>query len=90
MLLDLIKSFIEHKKLTPPPSPTRVRLSVVRTPEDRFEGLEGLGYKFAPHYVELPIGGGKTLPRVHYIDEGTYSVCSVRVLGVGKLLLYVC
>lgn len=43
---------------------------VVRTPEERFQGLEALGYTFKANYVELPIGGGKTLPRVHYIDEG--------------------
>lgn len=43
---------------------------VVRTPEERFLGLEKIGYTFKPNYVELPIGGGKSLPRVHYIDEG--------------------
>lgn len=43
---------------------------VVRTPEECFKGLEAVGYTFRPNYVELPIGGGKTLPRVHYIDEG--------------------
>lgn len=43
---------------------------VVRTPEECFKGLEEIGYDFRPNYVELPIGGGKTLPRVHYIDEG--------------------
>ncbi|KAK3882797.1 hypothetical protein Pcinc_012844 [Petrolisthes cinctipes] len=43
---------------------------VVRTPEDRFLGLEKIGYTFKSNYVELPIGGGKTMPRVHYIDEG--------------------
>lgn len=44
--------------------------AVVRTPEECFNGLEAMGYTFKPNYVELPIGGGKTLPRVHYIDEG--------------------
>uniref|UniRef100_A0A6A7FP86 Haloalkane dehalogenase-like n=1 Tax=Hirondellea gigas TaxID=1518452 RepID=A0A6A7FP86_9CRUS len=43
---------------------------VVRTPDDRFIGLDKLGYTFAPHYASLPAGGGKTLPRVHYVDEG--------------------
>lgn len=43
---------------------------VVRTPAERFQGLEAVGYAFKANYVELPIGGGKTLPRVHYIDEG--------------------
>lgn len=44
--------------------------AVVRTPEERFCGLEAVGYAFKSHYVALPIGGGKTLPRVHYVDEG--------------------
>lgn len=43
---------------------------VVRTPEECFKGLEEIGYSFRPNYAELSIGGGKTLPRVHYIDEG--------------------
>ena len=44
--------------------------AVVRTPEECFKGLEAVGYSFRPNYVELPVGGGKMLPRVHYIDEG--------------------
>ncbi|XP_018014525.1 haloalkane dehalogenase, partial [Hyalella azteca] len=44
--------------------------SVVRTPDSRFDNAAKLGYTFKPNYVELPIGGGKTLPRVHYVDEG--------------------
>jgi len=43
---------------------------VVRTPEERFKGLDSLGYDFEENYVELPVGGGKTLPRMHYVDEG--------------------
>lgn len=43
---------------------------VVRTPESRFQGLDALGYTFKPNYVELPVGGGITLPRMHYVDEG--------------------
>ncbi|KAG7159243.1 putative Haloalkane dehalogenase-like 2, partial [Homarus americanus] len=42
---------------------------VVRTPEERFRGLEAVGYTFKPNYVDLPVGGGRTLPRVHYVDE---------------------
>lgn len=48
---------------------------VVRTPEDCFRGLEAVGYTFKPNYVELPIGGRKCLPRVHYVDEGKYISC---------------
>lgn len=43
---------------------------VVRTPGERFQDLASVGYPFMPNYVDLPIGGGKTLPRVHYLDEG--------------------
>ncbi|KAK4293300.1 hypothetical protein Pmani_033994 [Petrolisthes manimaculis] len=44
--------------------------AVVRTPDHRFEDVGRLGYAFQPNYVDLPIGGGVCLPRVHYIDEG--------------------
>lgn len=37
-------------------------MALLRTPDDRFEGLPG--FAFAPHYVE--INGA----RVHYLDEG--------------------
>lgn len=40
---------------------------VVRTPEDRFRGLEAVGYSFAPNYMNTLNG---KLPRVHYLDEG--------------------
>lgn len=43
---------------------------IIRTPEDRFKGLESVGYTFKPNYVELPVGAGKRLPRIHYVDEG--------------------
>lgn len=42
-------------------------MNVLRTPDDRFEGLPG--WTFAPRYVEVPSGGGPAL-RVHYVDEG--------------------
>ena len=37
---------------------------VLRTPEERFDGLEAVGYAFDPHYIQV---GGL---RVHYVDEG--------------------
>jgi len=40
----------------------------LRTPDERFAGLEG--YPFEPHYVEVPAGDGTSL-RVHYVDEGS-------------------
>jgi len=43
---------------------------VLRTPPECFAGVHALGYTFDANYAHLPIGGGKTLPRVHYVDEG--------------------
>lgn len=42
-------------------------MDVVRTPDDRFDGLPGYG--FEPHYVEIPDGEDDTL-RVNHVDEG--------------------
>jgi pimeloyl-ACP methyl ester carboxylesterase len=45
--------------------------AVARTPDSRFEGLDG--FDFTPHYVEVPAtaaAGGTLLLRVHYLDEG--------------------
>ncbi len=42
-------------------------MRVVRTPDERFEGLPG--FPFASHYAEVADGDGGTL-RVHYLDEG--------------------
>ena len=43
-------------------------MKVLRTPDERFEGLPGYG--FAPHYVEVASGDGQGRLRVHYVDEG--------------------
>jgi len=47
----------------------------LRTPEDRFTGIENLGYKFKSRYLDLPLGSsaGKKQPRMHYIDESPHS-----------------
>ena len=42
-------------------------MDVVRTPDDRFDGLPD--FPFAPHYVEVDSGDGGKL-RMHYLDEG--------------------
>lgn len=60
--------------------------TVVRTPEERFLGLDKLGYPFSPNYLSIDVrhpwntlfesnvlvqaGCGVSLPRVHYLDEG--------------------
>ncbi|MGI8661921.1 MAG: haloalkane dehalogenase [Acidimicrobiales bacterium] len=42
-------------------------MDVLRTPDERFEGLAG--YPFRPHHVEIDDGEGGRL-RVHHLDEG--------------------
>ena len=42
-------------------------MDVLRTPDDRFDGLAG--YPFQPHHVEIDDGEGGRL-RVHHVDEG--------------------
>lgn len=42
-------------------------MEVLRTPDERFQGLPG--FPFTPHYLEVPSGDGDRL-RVHYLDEG--------------------
>lgn len=44
-------------------------MSILRTPDSRFEGLPG--FPFAPRYAELGIGGERM--RMHYLDEGVGS-----------------
>ncbi|HSG89648.1 MAG TPA: haloalkane dehalogenase [Pseudomonadales bacterium] len=42
-------------------------MQVLRTPDERFEGLDG--FPFTPNYVEVDDGDGGRL-RIHYLDEG--------------------
>ena len=53
-------------------------MDVRRTPDERFENLNG--YAFAPRYLEIPAGTGGQL-RMHYVDEGPRN-------GVPVLLLH--
>lgn len=45
-------------------------MEIFRTPDDRFEGLQG--YDFAPNYLELD--GDLSGLRMHYVDEGSGPV----------------
>lgn len=56
---------------------TLTRMKVLRTPDDRFEGL--VEFPFEPHYVEVADGDGGTL-RVHYLDEGSTDAAPVLLL----------
>ncbi len=42
-------------------------MDVLRTPDSRFENLEG--YRFSPHYLDVTAAGAPAL-RMHYLDEG--------------------
>ena len=52
-------------------------MQTLRTPDERFEGLEG--YPFEPHYAEIADGDGGTL-RVHYLDEGPSDAAPVLLM----------
>jgi haloalkane dehalogenase len=52
-------------------------MNVLRTPDDRFDGLPG--YSFEPHYAEVDDGDGGTL-RVHYLDEGPADAAPVLLM----------
>jgi len=45
-------------------------MDVLRTPEERFEGLDG--WPFAPHYSQIVDADG-TAMRLHYVDEGPHD-----------------
>ncbi|MFY8209274.1 MAG: haloalkane dehalogenase, partial [Caulobacter sp.] len=42
-------------------------MDVLRTPDERFEGLAD--WSFAPHYTEVTDADGTAL-RIHHVDEG--------------------
>ena len=42
-------------------------MKTLRTPDDRFDNLEG--YPFTPNYIDIDDGDGGSL-RMHYVDEG--------------------
>ena len=67
ILLNVIKSILSpfFKAIFAPQTAL-----TLRTPDSRFSGLDKYGYTFSPNYVDLPLGGGITLPRMHYVDEG--------------------
>lgn len=52
-------------------------MQVLRTPDERFEGLSD--YPFAPQYTWIPSGNGGDL-RVHAIDEGPRDAAPVLLL----------
>src|SRR5215471_5410492 len=52
-------------------------MDVLRTPDDRFDGLPD--FPFAPHYVDVPDGDGGTL-RVHHLDEGPADAAPVLLM----------
>jgi haloalkane dehalogenase len=73
-LLVLLPAASAHaQQLSPLANSNEVRPGVLRTPDSRFENLEG--YPFEPHYVDITVergvGGQERVPmRMHYVDEG--------------------
>ena len=57
-------------------------MKVLRTPDERFEGLPGYG--FDPHYLEVPSGDGTGGLRVHYVDEGPRDASETVLLLHGE------
>lgn len=57
-------------------------MEVLRTPEDRFDGLDG--FPFQPHYVEVPAGDGSGPLRLHYLDEGPPEAPETMLLVHGE------
>lgn len=63
-------------------------MDLLRTPDERFEGLEG--YDFTPHYAEVPVdplvgtdpvgGGGTATLRMHYLDERPVATADAEVV----------
>lgn len=52
-------------------------MKVLRTPDSRFEGLEG--YAFAPHFTEVKDADGTVL-RIHHVDEGPRGAAPVLLM----------
>ncbi|MEG9862287.1 MAG: haloalkane dehalogenase [Parvularculales bacterium] len=52
-------------------------MKVLRTPDDRFNGLPD--YNFAPHYKTVTAGEGVEL-RIHYLDEGPQTAPPVLLM----------
>jgi haloalkane dehalogenase len=57
-----------------------IRPGVLRTPDDRFDGLPG--YAFAPNYVEVQDARLGAL-RMHYVDQGPANAPVVLMLHGG-------
>ena len=53
-------------------------MTVLRTPDARFEKLPG--YAFAPRYLDLPPTGSGSALRLHYVDEGPQTAAPVLML----------
>ena len=74
LMLALCLPLSAQEQLSPLANPNEIRPGVVRTPDERFENLQG--YPFEPHYVEVRVergvGGQERSPmRMHYVDEGS-------------------
>lgn len=57
-------------------------MDVLRTPDDRFDGLPN--FPFAPQYQAVPRGDGTGDLRVHYLDEGPADAAETVLLMHGE------
>lgn len=57
-------------------------MKILRTPDERFDGLPG--YDFAPGYVHVPCGDGDGTMRVHYVDQGPGDAADTVLLLHGE------
>ena len=57
-------------------------MEILRTPDERFEGLPG--YDYAPHYTEVDSGDGSGPLRMHYLDEGPADAAETVLLLHGE------
>lgn len=53
-------------------------MQVLRTPDARFDGLDG--YEFLPHYAEVTDAATGTALRVHFLDEGPRDAAPVLLM----------
>ena len=56
-------------------------MQILRTPDERFEGLAD--YPFAPHYTTIQTHDGSDL-RIHHLDEGPAEVLSCCVCTASR------
>jgi haloalkane dehalogenase len=60
-------------------------MKVLRTPDERFQGLDG--YDFAPHYTEVKDADGTPI-RIHHVDEGPKEAAPILLMHGNPTWVY--